>query len=281
MVRRRTASAVAAGKDDMSTEPDLAEVRERARSALPEACAIAMHHFEKAAGGWEKGPGQIVTEADLAIDRLLHERLRRPGEAWLSEETADDGSRLEQASCWVVDPIDGTRSFAEGKPEFSICIGYLVERRPVFGIVANPATGEVFEAVVGRGAFLDGRRLEPLADVEVARPRIAASRTEVKKRPLAWLAPDAVWTMLGSLALKLVFVAAKRFDAYVTLRRTNDWDIAAADVILQEVGVQLVDPSGQRIRYDRQRPSHPGLIAAPPRLRDRMVGRIAQTFPVP
>jgi myo-inositol-1(or 4)-monophosphatase len=87
--------------------------------------------------------------------------------------------------------------------------------------------------------------------------------------------------MLGSLALKLVFVAARRFDAYVTLRRTNDWDIAAADLILQEVGVDLVDPSGARITYDKERPSHPGLIAAPPRLRRKLVTRIAEAFPPP
>ncbi|WP_051329432.1 3'(2'),5'-bisphosphate nucleotidase CysQ [Geminicoccus roseus] len=260
---------------------DLAAIRDRAHAVLPEACEIAMHHFRRAEGGWEKSPGQIVTEADLAIDRLLQERLRRPGEAWLSEETADDGSRLEEPTCWVVDPIDGTRSFAQGKPEFSICIGFMVERRPVFGLVANPASGETFEATLGLGAMLNGQVLPPLPDREVAKPRIAASRTEVQKRPLAWLAPDATWTMLGSLALKLVFVAASRFDAYVTLRRTNDWDIAAADVILREAGVQLVEPSGEPVRYDRERTSRPGLIAAPPRLRDKLVGRIAQTFPVP
>ena len=201
----------------MNLAADLAQVRERAWSALPEAGEIAMHHFRKAGGGWEKSPGQIVTEADLAIDRLLHRQLRRPDEAWLSEETADDGSRLTERTCWVVDPIDGTRSFAEGKPEFSICIGYMVDRQPVFGIVMNPATGETFEATLGQGARLNGEILPVLPDQIVQQPRIAASRTEVKKRPLAWLAPDAVWTMLGSLALKLVFVAAGRFVAYVTL----------------------------------------------------------------
>src|SRR4051794_28337965 len=87
---------------DMEVNVDLAEIRERARAILPEASAIAMHHFEAAAGGWEKGPGQIVTEADLAIDRLLRKHLQRPGEAWLSEETADNGSRLTHSTCWVV-----------------------------------------------------------------------------------------------------------------------------------------------------------------------------------
>ena len=264
---------------DMEVNVDLGEIRERAFAILPEASAIAMDHFKAANGGWEKGPGQIVTEADIAIDRLLRSHLQRSGEAWLSEETADDGSRLTQSTCWVVDPIDGTRSFAEGKPEFSICIGYMVDHRPVFGLVVNPATNEVFEAAEGQGAKLNGQIMARLDDVVVDRPRIAASRGEVKKRPLAWLAPDATWTMLGSLALKLVYVAARRFDAYVTLRRTNDWDIAAADVILQEVGVDLVDPSGQRVRYDRERPTHSGLIAAPPQLRHKLVGWIAEAFP--
>ena len=264
---------------DMEVTSDLGKIRARAHEVLPEASAIAMHHFRQAAGGWMKGPGQIVTEADLAIDRLLRSRLQRPGEAWLSEETADDGSRLSRSTCWVLDPIDGTRSFAEGTPEFSICIGYMVDHRPVFGIVVNPATGETFEATAGEGARLNGERLEPLGDIEVEKPRIAASRGEVRKRPLAWLAPDATWTMLGSLALKLAFVAARRFDAYVTLRPTNDWDIAAADVILQEVGIDLVAPSGERIRYDNEHPQHAGLIAAPAPLRRKLVGRIAEAFP--
>jgi myo-inositol-1(or 4)-monophosphatase len=264
----------------MTTEIDLTEILGRARAVLPEASAIAMRNFRAAVGSWEKGPGQIVTEADVAIDRLLHERLRRPGEAWLSEETADDRSRLAGRTCWVVDPIDGTRSFAEGKPEFSICIGYLVDWQPVMGIVANPATGETFEAVAGRGATLNGQPLPRLADGPIAQPRIAASRTEVRKRPLAWLAPDAVWTMLGSLALKLAFVAAGRFDAYVTLRRTNDWDIAAADVILREVGIRLAEPDGTSVRYDKEQPTHQGLVAAPAGLQRILLDRLAQAFPV-
>jgi myo-inositol-1(or 4)-monophosphatase len=263
----------------MEMSVDLTEIRERALAIMPEASAIAIHHFRLAAGGWEKGPGQIVTEADITIDRLLRSHLQRPGEAWLSEETADDGSRLALPTCWVVDPIDGTRSFAEGTPEFSICIGYMIRNRPVFGLVVNPASGETFEATQGQGARLNGGLLAPLGDVDVEKPRIAASRGEVKKRPLAWLAPEATWTMLGSLALKLVFVAARRFDAYVTLRRTNDWDIAAADIILQEAGIEMVNPSGERIRYDNERPSHQGLIAAPRLLRQRLVERIAGTFP--
>ena len=264
---------------DMALTADLDEVRDRAKAVLPDAAAIAMRYFHSDAGSWEKGPGQVLTEADLAIDRLLRERLQRPGEAWLSEETADDGSRLEERACWVVDPIDGTRSFAERLPEFSICIGYLVDHQPVFGMVVNPATGEVFEATSGRGARLNGQRLEPIGDLDVASPRIAASRSEVKRRPLGWLAPDATWTMLGSLALKLVFVAARRFDAYVTLRRTNDWDIAAADAILREVGVTLVDPGGAPIRYDQATPSRASLIAAPALLRTRLLDRMAEAFP--
>ena len=237
-----------------------------------------MDHFRGGTKSWEKSPGQVLTEADLAIDRLLRERLQEPGEAWLSEETADDGSRLTQARCWVVDPIDGTRSFAQGLPEFAISIGYLVDHQPVFGLVANPASEEIFEAAHGKGAWLNGSKLERISHVELTQPRIAASRSEVKKRPLSWLAPKATWTMLGSLALKLVFVAARRFDAYVTLRSCNDWDIAAADAILREVGVPMVDPLGANIRYDQERPSRKGLIAAAAPLQTRLLERMTEAI---
>ncbi|MCB1972570.1 MAG: histidinol phosphate phosphatase, partial [Geminicoccaceae bacterium] len=96
-----------------------------ARMAASEAGRIAMRHFRSGHASWEKGPGQIVTDADIEIDAFLKKTLLEgspPGTGWLSEETTDDSSRLRAPRLWVVDPIDGTRSFADGKPEFTISI---------------------------------------------------------------------------------------------------------------------------------------------------------------
>ena len=113
------------------------------RAALAAASDVALSHFRAGGEHWFKGPGQVVTAADVEIDRLLHERLigAFPEDAWLSEERADDRARLQRRRVWVVDPIDGTRAFASGLPEFAISVALLVDGVPVLGVVANPATG--------------------------------------------------------------------------------------------------------------------------------------------
>ncbi len=83
-----------------------------------------------------------VTEADRAIDTVLRQNLLRDGEGWLSEETVDDLSRLDKSRVWVVDPLDGTREFVQGIPEFCVSIAYVENGRPVAGGICNPATNE-------------------------------------------------------------------------------------------------------------------------------------------
>ncbi len=240
----------------------------RARAAVNEAGRIAMRFFRREHKSWEKGPGQIVTEADLAIDRFLHAELRRDHatDGWLSEETEDDPVRLERRRVWVVDPIDGTRSFAEGTPEFTISVALLVNDLPALGFVLNPAKGELFEARRGGGAALNGRPLRATAATGLEGARIVASKFESRRRNFAALIPRAELSNLGSLAYKLALVAAGRFDGYLSWRRTHDWDIAAAALLLAEAGAVLTDAEGKPIRLNRPEPRHAGLLAAGPPL---------------
>src|SRR5438477_7745030 len=83
-----------------------------------------------------------VTEADRALDAVLRQNLLRDGEGWLSEESVDDVSRLDKSSAWVVDPLDGTREFVAGIPEFCASIGFVENGQPVAGGILNPATYE-------------------------------------------------------------------------------------------------------------------------------------------
>jgi myo-inositol-1(or 4)-monophosphatase len=239
-----------------------------ARDAVLEAGRIAMGFFRQEHERWEKGPGQVVTEADVAIDRFLHRELlgRHPEDGWLSEETEDDRARLGRRRVWVVDPIDGTRSFAEGTPEFTVCVGLLVDGAPVLGFVLNPATEEMFEARLGEGAYRNGERLRASGASSLAGARIAASKFESRKRNFASLFPTAQLTGIGSLAYKLALVASGRFDGYLSWRRTHDWDIAAAVLILEEAGAVITEAGGGAIRLNQPEPRHPGLIAAGPTL---------------
>ncbi len=240
----------------------------RARAAVNEAGRIAMRFFRQEHKRWEKGPGQIVTEADIAIDRFLHAELRRDHatDGWLSEETEDDSIRLERRRVWVVDPIDGTRSFAEGTPEFTISVALLVNDLPVLGFVLNPAKAELFEARRGGGAVLNGRPLRASTATALEGARIVASKFESRRRNFASFMPRAELSALGSLAYKLALVAAGRFDGYLSWRRSHDWDIAAAALLLAEAGAVLTDADGKPIRLNRPEPRHAGLVAAGPPL---------------
>ena len=242
---------------------DAAEVA-HVRAAVTEAGRIAMRFFRQQHESWHKGPGQIVTEADIAIDRFLNAELRRDHatDGWLSEETEDDRVRLERRRVWVVDPIDGTRSFADGVAEFTICVGLLQDDVPVLGFVLNPATDELFEARLGEGAFLNGARLQASPAQELAGARIVASKFESRRRGFAPLVPTADVSSLGSLAYKLALVAAGRFDGYLSWRRTHDWDIAAAVLLLTEAGAVMTDAAGGPIHLNRPEPIHQGLLAA-------------------
>ncbi len=253
---------------------------DRVRDAVREAGRIAMRFFGKAHERWEKGPGQIVTEADLAIDRYLHATLRRSraDDGWLSEETVDDRHRLERRRVWVVDPIDGTRSFAEGVPEFAISVALLVESRPVLGFVYNPAREELFEAMLGRGARIDGRPLRASAATSLEGARICASRFESRRRNFQRLLPQVELLTLGSLAYKLALVAAGRFDAYLSWRRTNDWDIAAALLLLEEAGAVASDARGEPLVLNRPEPLHAGILAAPPALHEALRAATAGAY---
>jgi myo-inositol-1(or 4)-monophosphatase len=253
---------------------------DRVRDAVLEAGRIAMRFFGTKHERWEKGPGQIVTEADLAIDRYLHATLRRERaeDGWLSEETVDDRHRLERRRVWVVDPIDGTRSFAEGTPEFAVSVALLVENRPVLGFVYNPAKDELFEGVRGRGARLRGRPLRASAATALEGARICASRSESRRRNFGALLPRVELVTLGSLAYKLALVAAGRFDACLSWRRTNDWDIAAALLLLEEAGAVATDARGEPLALNRPEPLHAGILAAPPALHAALLAATAPAY---
>lgn len=257
----------------MTARPAEPEIR-HVRAAVTEAGRIAMGFFRKQHARWEKSPGQIVTEADLAIDRFLHEALRRDHatDGWLSEETEDDRLRLERRRVWVVDPIDGTRSFADGMPEFTISVALLVNDRPELGFVLNPAKVELFEARRGGGAWLNGRPLKVSEAASLKGARIVASKFESRRRNFASLIPSAELSAIGSLAYKLALVAAGRYDGYLSWRRSHDWDIAAAALLLAEAGAVLTDAQGGPIRLNRPEPRHPGLIAAGPTLHAALLG---------
>ena len=248
------------------------------RAAVAAAGDLALSHFRAGGGHWFKGPGQVVTAADVELDRLLHDRLigAFPDDAWLSEERADDRLRLQRRRVWVVDPIDGTRAFANRLPEFAISVALLADGVPVLGVVANPATGECFEAERACGAWQAGVRLCASTHDRLEGARLLSSRTELRRRNWPALMPEAAFTDLSSLAYKLALVAAGRFDGLISRRGSHDWDLAAAQLLIGEAGGLLTGADGAALVLNRPEPRHPGLVAAGTRgLHRALLARLA------
>jgi myo-inositol-1(or 4)-monophosphatase len=242
-------------------------------ASVREAGALALGHFKAGVRGWEKSPGNAVSEADLAVDRLLKARLAdaRPDYAWLSEESVDDGRRLQALKVWMVDPIDGTNGFIKQQAEFTVCAALVRDGQPVLATVFNPATDEFFDARAGMGARLNGQplRLAP-APSSKKLSLLASKRTFVRNGWLERL-PECEFHHRNSVAYRMVLVAAGRFDATLSLSEKSDWDLAAADLIVREAGGRVTTAAGAALRYNAPSPRHTSLLAAAPGAFDRIL----------
>ena len=249
------------------------------RDAAYQAGALALPYFrsgeQTAARLWYKGQSSPVTEADIAVDTFLKDHLTGlfPEAAWLSEETADDPARLERSHVWVVDPIDGTRAFASGHPDWAISIALVQNGTPVLGVLYAPAHDRLYEAVLGGGARCNGERLRlskteapASALARVAGPKPLVDRFERKTGPVERL------PKVPSLALRLARVAEGSIDVGLVSHNSQDWDIAAADLILQEAGGLLTDLAGLPPAYNKPHPQHDEMIAVASWLHPRAIG---------
>lgn len=244
------------------------------REAALEAGRIAMKYFGRKPQAWDKGDGQgPVTEADLEIDAMLHARLlgAQPDAGWLSEETEDDTGRLTREKVFVVDPIDGTKSFINGNRNFSHSLAIAQGGNITAGVVHLPARGLTFEAALGGGAFLNGERISCSRADTFAGARVLASESQFRSELWAATPPPVERHFRASLAYRMCLVAQGRFDGMVTLRDTWEWDVAAGVLICQEAGATATTRSGARAVFNRPNPRMDGMLAAAPRLHQRLM----------
>lgn len=242
------------------------------RAAVREAGALALAAFrtgaQTSAQVWFKAGDSPVTEADLAVDALLKERLGAllPEAGWLSEESADAPDRLARPLVWIVDPIDGTRAFAAGNPDWSVSVGLVAGGRPIAGIVEAPAHGHLYEALAGGGALRDGAPIRVSDRPGLAGARVAGPKPLVDRIDRAIGAAMLRLPKVSSLALRLARVADGTIDVGLVGGQAHDWDLAGADVILHEAGGALTDAGGGAAAYNRPEPVHRELVAASTRL---------------
>jgi myo-inositol-1(or 4)-monophosphatase len=249
---------------------------ERIGEALQEALAVLRRFTPGDVDARRKSGDDPVTEADTQVDTLLRRLLPRPGEGWLSEETTDDLSRLDRRRVWVVDPLDGTREFVEGVPEWSVSVGLVVDGEPVAGGICNPATGELILGAKGVGVTLNGQPAQVSARERLEGATVVASRSEVKRGEWSGYR-DGAFEMrpTGSVAYKLGLVAAGLVDATWTLTPKHEWDVAAGVALVRAAGGVVVPGNPDEDRFNRRKPKLTRLIAAPPQLLSQINEEIA------
>lgn len=197
-----------------------------------------------------------VTIADREASALIIEGLQKafPEDGLLSEEETDSAARLQHQRVWIIDPIDGTREFTEGKPDFCISIGLCIDGEPVLGVIYAPTTDELWSGVLGQGVEKNGQTVE--LDSKLGQnqdPVVSVSdtehRVELGAMKAAWMQPS------GSTALKLARVSSGETNATFTMSPRSEWDLAGGHALVRAAGGEVRRRDGQHIVYNQSNPT--------------------------
>lgn len=253
----------------MTNEKSELQTLERIRAALSAVPKVLAPFTPGAVEAQYKSGHDPVTEADRALNELLKGSLVRDGEGWFSEESVDDLSRLDKERVWLVDPLDGTREFVAGIPEWCVSVAFIDKGRAVAAGILNPATKELFLGSIQTGVTLNGSKVQVSGRDNLAGALVLASRSEVNRGE--WTSfGNAPFTLrsMGSVAYKLARVAAGLADATWTLVPKHEWDIAAGVALVEAAGGVARDLSQTPLTFNHENPLLQGLVACGPRLAD-------------
>jgi myo-inositol-1(or 4)-monophosphatase len=233
------------------------------KDTVRDAGALAKSMFRTELKKWTKGASSPVSEADIAVNDLLEARLRSatPDYGWLSEESADDSTRLSRRLTWIVDPIDGTRNYLGGHDEWCVSVALVEDAAPVLAAVFAPTSDEFFFAARGQGTLLNDRPVRATTGSTLDFSRMSGPKPMVERLNMSG-GDIKLHPRIGSLALRLCRVADGVLDAAFAGGNSHDWDLAAADLIVQEAGGRMSDLSGDPILYNRREVAHGVLVAA-------------------
>ena len=250
---------------DVSAAASVVLTRDAAllKETVREAGALALSLFRTELKNWTKGASSPVSEADIAVNDLIAGRLRSatPDHGWLSEESADDDARLGKHLVWIVDPIDGTRGYLAGREDWCVSVALVEDTRPVLAAVFAPASDEFFFAARGRGALLNGVPIKATSGTALDFSRMAGPKPLVQRLSRS-SGEISLHPRIGSLALRLCRVAHGTLDAAFAGGQSRDWDLAAANLIVQEANGNMTALSGDTILYNRREVTHGVLVAA-------------------
>jgi myo-inositol-1(or 4)-monophosphatase len=248
------------------------DILKRIEAALHAASAVFSRFTPGAIDAEFKAGHDPVTEADRAIDAVLRQNLLCDGEGWLSEESVDDLTRLEKEQVWVVDPLDGTREFVKGIPEFCASIGYVKNGSPVAGGIFNPATNETFIGAVDSGVVYNGQPARASQRNGLQGASALASRSEIKRGEWKKFEQGPLQVVaMGSVAYKLARVSAGLADITFTLTPKNEWDVAAGAALVLSGGGFVTTLDNAPLRANNRNPLLSGLIAGGANLREDLL----------
>ena len=243
---------------------DFTQISAQLEATVREAGVLARGMFGASLKNWTKGPAESpVSEADIAVDDLLRTRLTagNDGIAWLSEESVDDPARLAARQVWIVDPIDGTRAYIAGFPDWAVSAALVADGRPVVACLYAPVTEQFFVARANGGATCNGISIAATQGAELNDARIAGPRG-LLERLTAMAPPFTAMPRVRSLALRIAQVAHGACDVAFAGGNSHDWDLAAADLLVHEAGGALTSITGATVTYNRPVPRHGMLVAA-------------------
>jgi myo-inositol-1(or 4)-monophosphatase len=252
------------------------ETLERIHDALEAGREVLNRYTLGAIDAEYKAGHDPVTEADRAVDDVLRKLLLRDGEGWLSEETVDDFSRLDKRRVWVVDPLDGTREFVQGIPEFCVSIAMVENGIPMAGGICNPATDELILGSRETGVTYNGEPAQSSQRRDLHGALVLASRSETKRGEWKQFeSAEFKIRPMGSVAYKLGLVAAGRADITFTLVPKHEWDVAAGAALVLSAGgfVQTLENTG--LKCNQRNPLISGLIAGGPNLQTELLALLS------
>ena len=250
-----------------------------AEQAAREAGRIISTLFKGKFDVQEKSKNNPVTTADLEANRKIREIIlgRFPDDGWLSEEDSDDSLRLASSRAWVIDPIDGTKEFIEGVPQFAVSIGFVVQGRPKAAVIYNPIEDRLYQAVAGEGAELNGERIRVTSRQEIHGALLLVSRSEPLRKFQIFVDLCEIQSV-GSIAYRLAKVAGGEGDGTLTFRSIHEWDVCAGVLMVEEAGGKVVDGNGKSLLFNRREIKHHGIVASNEKLTDEIQGLVAKVL---
>ena len=249
--------------------------RQRFEEICTEAGRMALRHWPgegQVLESWTKDNDSPVCAADIEVDVFLRRELCAllPAAGWLSEESVDHPERLARGLCWLVDPVDGTRDFIAGRRGWAVSVALVSAGKPLIGLLVAPAREELWSAVAGQGAWLNGRALAASTRAELPGARVPSTQLPPEDQDLTMVERP------NSIALRIAMVADDRADLVATLRWGFEWDIAAATLIAREAGAAVGDAFGHSLTYNKRDPRAFGVLVTAPAIHAAAVERLAE-----